>query len=263
VSPGGGTSSDAFAYYSNNVYQAELMGFATDDGTGNNLIFIYTDNRVIVTYPFTFGSTITDTYSAYVNLNIGGMPVTNYRWGTVTTTGDAWGSLTTPTGSYSNVLRIEQIESSTDSLNFLGTPSVSTSDVTTYSWSSPISVQSLMTMAFVTTTTSTSTTNSSSAQYSDFSSKVPEIKSAKPLAVYPNPSTNNSIVHLTADDLNAGATTFIATDVTGKEVKRIEFDLRAANRKTVDIDMSDCPNGIYLVRLEQKDAIFTSRFLKQ
>jgi hypothetical protein len=100
-------------------------------------------------------------------------------------------------------------------------------------------------------------------QYSDITSGIKSVMPAKPLAIFPNPASINTMVHMNADGLREGNASVYATDMTGKQVKAFTVEIKNANHKSIDLDMSDCPAGIYMIRLQQNDAVYSSRFIRQ
>ncbi len=261
ISPGS-LGSTGYVYFNANSSMVEMLGFVSDNGAGTINSLNYSDARRIVNFPFTFNSTLTDSYSAFSSYMVAGFQVDNYRIGNVTVTGDGYGSLVTPGGSYSNVLRISTVEYAKDSLLFMGNLTTQEAFITSYAWSDQSSIQSLFNITYDTIISNGTPSYFQSAQFATETTGVNEI-SAKPLEVYPNPAINTSVVHLRVDELNAGRTIFYATNLQGKNVKQIEFTLYPATNKTVDIDLSDCENGIYLIRLQQEDGSYTTKFVKQ
>ena len=255
----GSLGSTGYAYYSGNNSFIDFMGLVSDDGLGTVNTYPYSDPIRTLIFPFTFNSTFSDTYYGYSTFIVSGITIENYKAGSLTLTGDAYGTITTPGGTYSNVLRVKAENHSTDSTIYSGLSLVNFLESTGYTWLDPNKIYDIFKIGYV---TNGMQPTSMSVEYSTITTGINETQ-LKPLAIYPNPAINTSLVHISADQLMDGFATFQAIDLSGKEVKRIEFVLGTASHKTVDIDMKDCPAGIYFIRLSQKDAVYTSRFVKE
>jgi hypothetical protein len=255
-------SSIGYGYYNNTSSFNDLIGFVSDDGAGTVVSLNYSDPERALTYPFTYGTSFTDSYYAVANYTISGTPVTDYRFGTNITSADAYGTVMTPAGTYNNVLRIKTTGVNTDSLDLQGFPFVSTSHITTFTWVNQNTLEPFVMNYDTSDDGMGGQTFSKSGQYTSLSTGISDLLPVKPLAVYPNPSSSETI-HLNADNLNAGNAEFIVADINGRIIKNLQFTIRTAARKTIDVDMSDVAPGIYSVRLLQENSVWASRYVRQ
>jgi hypothetical protein len=78
------------------------------------------------------------------------------------------------------------------------------------------------------------------------------------LNVYPNPAANTVYIQL-KDKLNLSLQLTI-TDLVGKKVFEKEIKLDSGN-KNVPVDVSNLQNGIYMLRIADKENIFTKKLI--
>lgn len=85
-----------------------------------------------------------------------------------------------------------------------------------------------------------------------------EITKAEPLKVYPNPT--NDILNIEVDNSNANMQQIEVADMTGKIIysKTINKEL---NNTTEQVDLSAYSKGLYVVKLQSDQSIYTSRVL--
>jgi hypothetical protein len=259
--------SSAYVYYTLNASYAEMIGLVSVSPSAT-INYSFTDPRRVMNFPWTYNSTFTDASTGIASYIIGGYTVNQYRRGTVTYTADGYGTCINPVGMNTNVLRLKTVESTVDSSVFVGLPvpaTVTASNIVSYGWSGSAPFFQLFSITYdsVFVNGAFSSANAS-ASYMDNSSSVPELSPrVKPISVYPNPFSKNDFIHLKADDLKSGETQFIVEDMQGKVVKHIDFVIIPAPHHTVDVEVSDLPPGIYSVRLQQEDNLFSSRFIRQ
>lgn len=95
-----------------------------------DILIQYTDPQKEMQYPFTYGSSFTDNFSA--NYTVGTTQI--FETGTSNVSGDAWGTINLPDGSFANALRVKHLMITKDSTN---SSLVIITTVTTYSWFVP------------------------------------------------------------------------------------------------------------------------------
>ena len=101
------------------------------NGTQSPQILIhYTDPQTDMQYPFTYGSSFTDNFSA--NYSVGTTQI--IETGSSNVSGDAWGTINLHVVSFSNALRVKHFMVTKDSTN---SSLVIITTVTTYSWFVP------------------------------------------------------------------------------------------------------------------------------
>ena len=76
------------------------------------------------------------------------------------------------------------------------------------------------------------------------------------VTVYPNPSSG--IINI-ANTENIKNSEIIITDISGKEIYRTSVD----NQTSVTIDLTAHANGIYFIKIETNDKIYTQRWVKE
>jgi hypothetical protein len=259
--------SAAYVYYSLSASYAEMIGFVSVSPSAT-MNYSFSDPRRVMNFPWTYNSTFTDASAGIAIYVIGGYTVNQYRRGTVTYTADGYGTCINPLGMNTNVLRLKTVETTVDSSVFVGLPvpaTVTESNVVSYGWSGSAPFFQFFSITYdsVFVNGAFSSANSS-ASYMDNSSSVSELSPrVKPISIYPNPSSKNDFIHLTAHDLKPGETQFIVEDMQGRVVKHNDFVIMPAPHHTVDVEVSDIPAGIYSVRLQQKNNVFSSRFIRQ
>lgn len=256
----------SYSFFSSNSSQAELNGLAVQ-GTPT-VVYNFSNPRKLLVFPLTFNTTFTDTYTSFASYTSTGITVNQYQYGNVTFLADAWGSVTTVAGGpYTNCLRSKTINYNVDSSVYVGFPipaTVTVQNLTSFNWSKNSAFESVFNISRSIVTSNGQTFYDTTAQYSTLFTGLNENSlSLKPFEVYPNPVVNSSVINLVVDELNSGSTKFTATDLQGKVVKQFDFNLMSANHKHVSVDVADLSAGLYLIRLEQKDAQFISRFVKQ
>ncbi len=80
------------------------------------------------------------------------------------------------------------------------------------------------------------------------------------LNVVPNPAGDRAEV--VADLLEAGPVKVQVLDLLGQPVREVANDNRAAGTAKWNLDLSGLPSGLYLVRVQQKDAVRVARFTR-
>ena len=111
-----------FTYYTQTATESQMLG-SVDSFSGYTII--YSDPVLRAQRPFSYNSTVTDTFWTAGQL---------FSHGNEQMTADGWGTLQTPTDSYSNVLRVKSVYYELDSTNSGSAPIISELTATTYSW---------------------------------------------------------------------------------------------------------------------------------
>lgn len=138
---------NGFGFMDSNVGYLHLLGFSADLlGTGDPIVAHQNPALVVSQFPFTYLDTYTDTSTIDVTLDASGFGIPlvdsarykNIQWRDVLA--DGYGTLELPTSMKSNVLRIREINTQTDSIwihTFFGWQLYSDSVYTdsTFTWS--------------------------------------------------------------------------------------------------------------------------------
>lgn len=69
----------------------------------------YSDDYLVMEYPFGFTDDFSDTYAYAMEIDLGGFIALYTSEGTINTTADGWGSIYTPAGYFSDVLRVKSV----------------------------------------------------------------------------------------------------------------------------------------------------------
>lgn len=212
---------------------------------------IYSDPVDQLRYPFTFGSSFTDTYAGLVTYTPSGFPtIYATETGSVTTTCDAWGTLTIPGNAgpvtHSNVLRAHSIQTFRDSANLFGTPTVGTYTLESYTWYTPGYHAALLTIS--TAVGPGVNTKIVSHAYQKLRTAIPETDDIESsMALFPNPATSELNIRF-----NAGTNDHYRislTDILGREVTVIA-DKDMQGTQSINTNVSSYPKGLYIVRLQ-------------
>jgi len=253
---------DAYSFYDVDPNRADVVGVGTHSSTVDNF-FNYSDPLRVINFPFTYNSTGQDNYVGFSTYIVSGYTMNDYKRGTYSILADGYGSVTTPEIYYPYCLRTVTVENVVDSVVITGfpTPSMITSNRTTYSYISANEFTSVFLIAYDTTDQGGGPVANKFANFSSFVTGISETPNLKVLNVYPNPAIKSTRVNLNANELKSGQTTFYAIDSNGRIAKQIDFMLNEANHKSLSIDMSDCSEGLYFIRLVQKDVTYSSKFV--
>ena len=230
-----------YTYYSTSATSMEMLGME-----GPSLQAIYSDTRLLISVPFSFGDSFTDAYEGVTNVGTVSLTTT----GEVTTTYDAYGNLTINGNTSNNVARIHQRDSSVQSFMGFGTTAITD----TYSWLDPSSPNSLLTI-----------TNGVSIPPfgSPTSFKVVSV-GAEATAVEHGPNANpgfvvNGLVQR-GENLNvifhqpvSTRSTLAVFDAVGKLVASAPL---AANSQSMNMSTANFAQGMYFVRVAADNGSF-------
>ncbi len=219
--------------FENTLAYSKLLGNAVPSSTGCTT---YSNPITFITFPFTLGSSYTDTY-AYTQPGTSGN-------GTVAVSGAGAGTLQTPGKSFSNVLKV--------SYNFTETvtsgTSTSTSGGTEEMYYNASSKFPLLTVYSVTSGSLTF----SGAQLGQFAfTGIAETKTQIHFNIHPNPTSNHEVtINFNVNESDSYTVKVINT--IGQEVKTIELSEMSAGQHSSTIDLQDLSSGIYFLKLKNK-----------
>lgn len=218
-----------------NYYTTGSSGFSYKGrGNGSDIASITGSNYLLLSYPLSYGSNITNTISGTTSVAT--------ISGTVNIFADGTGTLRLPSITYNNVLRVKV----TEDITFSFGPGVDEIVHTeSYYWYNSTYRGPLMRL-IVSTTSGIASGYSKSVGVADFGLGLEDL--ARPslgaLSVYPSPATSAAQVEL--EVLKAGATEFALLDLTGREVQRWNEQLTPGTYKR-RLEVADLPRGIYLL----------------
>lgn len=121
--PGNPFPSANLAFYSDDMYvhyeqtSTETLQWGMVDSSGNDENMVYTDPRLVIRRPLTYGDTATDLYESISSVN-GGIPV--YASGDLSLVADAYGTIHLPHDTFDNVVRIRVEHNDIDSIDGVG-----------------------------------------------------------------------------------------------------------------------------------------------
>jgi len=220
-------SDSAHQYYGNGIGSAGLY---------------YYDPEDLLHLPITYNDTFIDTYKAYYYASL----FQEHKQGTVTVTADGYGTLKTPAGTFTNVLRVHQVETEIDSIYPPGWYwSSLTLNTDIYLWylkdnHNPI--------ASVGTFPNSGGTVGQRAYYLGNPTAVNESSQLlRSFSIYPNPATDKVMLVV---DLNAKQHMEVRVyNTLGSLVKTINSSDGLANKNNCYLDVAGLPEGIYFAQL--------------
>lgn len=230
-------------------YSTSATGWAyKGKGSASDIATITGSNYLLFSYPFQFGTTITNTISGTTGFGT--------ISGTVTVTGDGTGTLRLQTGTYNNVLRVKREEN----IIFNFGPGVDEYvNTVSYLWYSanyggPI-------MKIVTSTTSgIATAYSKTVGVADFVLSVdnPSAANISGLSIFPNPASGAAELRFSVE--NETELSFRILDLTGRIWKEWS-QTSLAGVANIRLDVADLPRGIYIVSAKAEGILREQRLI--
>ena len=237
-------STSLYTYFITSSSTMELNGFASAS-TGTTIL---TDYAKLVTFPFTYNSTVSDVFSGTQTIGIATFNVT----GTSATIADAYGTLILPSGTYSNVLRAKITQNAVSTTTG---GSINTS-LATYYWYGDSYKYPLLEVD-ITTTTGTGIFASSANSYAKKAFVVtPQLIGIieKPqkhnfnFNVFPNPSADNKATFsFNLDEFSDVSISLV--NVLGQEQTMLSGKRMQQGFQKETVDLNDLSKGIYFVKI--------------
>ena len=227
----------SFEYFNGNSSVYQSYGSASSASVDS-----YTDPEDRFQYPFTYLSSFTDAFSSVYTSG----STTYYRTGTTNVTADGYGTLTTPSGTYTNVLRVNTVFSYQDS----ATGGTNKYQRNTFAWYIPNNHTSIATVSSFTFTPSSGSPISNqvaSYQTNVITAIEPLVKTQAACAITPNPASSNINCSVT---LAEGKTIDIKLyNSLGMMVAEKNNLQSTAGVNTYSLDVSSLPAGIYFAEI--------------
>lgn len=249
----------------NSNYQYFISSSASllvNGSAGPSIVVPNSNPQTFMQYPFSFGSTFNDNFSA--NYNASGVSVT--RTGTTIVTGDAWGTINLPFGSFSNSLRVKYIVSTKDS-SFSGIPIIYLTNVTSYVWFVP--GKKFPVFEIVYTNSTINGTFPSSSKNVSYSPNNPSIgiTQISTLAAqdfrlkqnYPNPF--NPSTKIIFDIPNSSQIKLSVYNELGNEIAILVNQRMQSGKYEVDWNAANYPSGIYYYKLTSQNFTETKKMM--
>jgi hypothetical protein len=206
------------------------------------VLFVYSDHRTYLEYPFTYNDAFSDTYRGVSSVMMTEIRLT----ATSEVIADAYGTLTIPSGTFNDVLRIKTMDTEIDSIFVKGTfISEVITERTQYHWFAPNSKSPLFSLEYSDCTGSLDTCSYYTTSVAGISDPVSQFISG--LRVFPNPAIDRMEVSFeTAGYLNGRIS--IVNHV-GQLVISKEIPSHAMGTITEEFDVSALAPGIYFAHV--------------
>ena len=245
-------------YYSTSATQKISQGFVfTENSVGDILVMLSTDPEILVTYPFSNGDVLNDTFGGTLEFIFAG-PQQSAVTGVTEATIDGKGTLNLPGGvSLPNVLRYKIVDTSASTLLGLGALEIIRIQYEYYAPSLAPEYLPVLTFTEINIVQAGGTTPVFPTERLVLSAYEPnyldvaEINSNS-ISVYPNP-TSESIHIKGLQELNANAR---LVDQSG----RIIISKKISNGESIDISMLE--KGSYILNIDQNGTTYTKRIVK-
>ncbi|MEO5570368.1 MAG: T9SS type A sorting domain-containing protein [Bacteroidia bacterium] len=250
----GESGAAGYFYYQNTANNLNRIGWF-----GSNSNFGIYENQTFATefhFPITAGNTVTSTYNGrYSPFNLGEDSV-KLEMGSLIINADMQGTLLLPTGNFSNVLRLHVLETFHIVTYFLGVPALDNlvqDDY--YYWFSETILQPVLTSGVTTVDGSPQTPV---LRYQPIASPNGiETYSKGTPNIYPNPS--NGKFTIKNYDVPFENFSLEIYNVLGEKIKFSETKKQTVN----EIDISDSPKGIYLLKIYSEHSVRTEKIIIQ
>ncbi|MBC8147651.1 MAG: T9SS type A sorting domain-containing protein [Bacteroidetes bacterium] len=217
----------------------------------------YSDTKLALTFPFTFNSTLTDTYGG-TSAPYSGTSKT--LTGNFTTTADGYGTLILPSATHTGVLRLKTIEHFTESYTGPDTPIVY--DYVRYEWYDCVNKFPLLSIITFTQTVGSSVTPIKQVLLSTFAAGLGEAKIGRnELSIFPNPA--NETTNLSLNLIEKSKVEISIYSLMGQNVKKYppkEYGAETINEK---LDIKDLSHGNYFIRVKINDEYLLKKLIIQ
>jgi hypothetical protein len=221
-------------------YFYEALGFSMPSFTAS-----FTNGMQLLLFPFSLGSTFTDTYNGTLSTSI---PSNAQTSGTITETATGTGTIILPGGTaYTNVLQVKGVKSDIDKW-LQPTAYIDKNTSVSYNYYHSIQEPPLLTFIYVTD----SLNNMMHYSISVYTSKpnTTGMKNADELStkiqVYPNPACD--LVTISSEN---SFQKISIMDISGQLVKEIEVNADFNLHETIDVSL--LARGVYIVNLSLGD----------
>lgn len=243
-----------------NISNAAFIKNGFVNNASTPVVVNYSDPKVVMPYPFTFGNAHIDDFLA--TYTSGANSITES--GSFTATADAYGTLTLPYGTIHNVLRVHFVETYTQTIPGFDPFNYS---VETYAWYHPK-------LAYPFFSISSEEVNGSPqpsiiARYIEipgFDDSIEIVGINTPsgnssVSVYPNPMQNQAVVSLSL--LQAAKVQASVYNLSGQRVAIITDDYLLQGTHTLPFNAETLPKGMYLLELSIDGNVQTSKLIVQ
>lgn len=226
-------------FYKSTDTKLEITGIVTSQAT----LKFNSDNGTFITYPATYGSTVTDNAAGTFSSSL----ASGLFKGTITTSGDAYGTLIIGSQVYNNVLRIKSVQnfnlySSADPLYFVPLGVITNITYSYYEGTRKFpllnSISGVVNIPLFNINQSVDYTQVLGEVYLSTASFTPKGN----FKIYPNPA--HDFIQLTGKAREQSSVNIYTTE--GKLVRKL-------NNTADRIDISALPRACYFIEVSQKD----------
>ncbi len=243
------------SYITSTATERTSQGFVFNEPSLGDVVAKFsTDNEILLTYPFSFGSVSTDNFAGTVSYVLG-TPTTSPMTGNVYSTIDGQGTMLFPGAiTVPNVLRYHIIDTSVVTGTFLGDLEIIRNQFEYYISTSnlPIFTISKLTIQVVGGAEPINEFSLVLSSYAPSGYLAIEENNSIDFSVYPNPSTD--LVTIRGE----------FSDATGQVIDqsgRVLSSFNVSNNTTVDV--SSYENGVYFLRITDNDKTTTKTIVKK
>lgn len=241
-------------YWQNSDYGLTAIG----QGGDNDLLQLNDDNTWF-TYPFSFGSTLSDESEGTLFGTCN-----DFVWESVSETqGVGYGTLILPSGTFENVLKIRRISFTTKSNEEIGMEREN--NIVEHFWFQPGVAGPLLYMRSWSNNGCPGTNEGAEIVYTLPSQNTNihnEISSEEiTLSVFPNPA--NATTHLNIRTGASSEAEIWVSDLLGKNVLQVGKKEQIEESRLFEIGLESIQPGVYVVNVKMNDSHFTERLVIQ
>lgn len=220
-------------YFNSTATERVSQGFVFNEPTFGQVVAKFTTNEaILLTYPFAYGSSLNDTYAGSAVTTLGNIPLTGKIYSII----DGTGTLKLPGDDYPNVFRLTTIDTTTANVPLLGTMEIIRAQYEYYD----LADQNLP--IFIDASIIISGQSERQVLSKNYSTIGLDKNSIKNLVLYPNPSNGEFTI---SGEFAKG--NLEVTDLTGRVVYTSEI------MSGTTIKLNDVKSGIYTVKLSAGD----------
>lgn len=248
---GTGSQDSTYGYFKTSSTKFEWMG---NKSPGGNTIL--TNTKTLMTYPFTYNNSFSDTYSGS-SLN-GTIASVSYS-GTINANADAYGTLKIYGTTFNNALRVKVIDTYSNNLGFI----TFNYTVTTYNWYVSGRKQPVMYIQYYSSNAGGQFPINQKYVVVDLN-LITGIKKSDFITninLFPNPVKNNETVSLNYSLLNNDNITIDIVNTIGQVVLSKNIENKPSGDYTETFNLQGIPAGMYFVQLKNNKGIKTQKLI--
>lgn len=244
-------------YFNSDATHRYSQGFKFYEATVGDVFATFeNDSLNMVEYPFSYGSSLTDTYAGTMDFTFNSMPVNEALSGNAYAWIDGTGTMLFPMGvTVNNVMRYKSIDTSSTILPIVGAVEIIREQYEYYDLASqdlPIFIHVTITMQQPSALPLAEISLVLSLYTPDTWAGIEE-ESASSFNMFPNP-TNDLLNIQTTSQESAEA---VIIDQAGRTLKEVELSALTT------VDVSDLNAGVYFIQVTADGSVTTKQFIKQ